>query len=88
MANVQIDVKAGDKFWMEGMEFRVLSVDCRENRSQVAIDRGIDASGDERRVEARRVHDGFKRRFSVSEMNALGYLSPRTRQRWNSRRAS
>lgn len=62
-------LKAGDKFWFDHNEWRVVSIDCRENRFNVAIDRGCDAAGNERRYEVSRIADGFHRRLSEAEID-------------------
>lgn len=61
-------MKSGDKFWFDHNEWRVISLDARDNRSCVAIDRGCDANGNERRIYAARICDGFKRQFSEAEV--------------------
>jgi hypothetical protein len=61
-------MQSGDKFRFDQEEYRIISYDARKNRSNVAIDRGCDSNGNERRIEAERIGGSFTRRFSEAEI--------------------
>ena len=64
-----IEPTSGDHFWHDHNEYRVVRTDRRAGE-KVVNDRGVDAQGNARSIDCRRVYDGKKVSFSAAEVVA------------------